>query len=70
VVGLLAWTTYDIAKTVFDVNQLGWGPALLQNWDKALIAIGTFLVLNLTTISPIWLVVVTAILGLILYRNK
>jgi chromate transporter len=70
VIGLLAWTTYDIAKTVFDVNQLGWGQALLQNWDKALIAIGTFLVLNLTTVSPIWLVVVTAILGLILYRNK
>lgn len=70
VIGLLAWTTYDVAKTVFGVNQLGWGPALLQNWDKALIAIGTFLVLNLTTISPIWLVVVTAILGLTLYRNK
>lgn len=70
VVGLLAWTTYDIAKTVFGVEQLGWGQALLQNWDKALIAIGTFLVLNLTTISPIWLVVVTAIIGLIFYRSK
>ena len=30
------------AKTVFEANQLGWGPALLQNWDKVLIAIGTF----------------------------
>jgi chromate transporter len=70
VIGLLAWTTYDVAKTVFDVNQLGWGPALVQNWDKALIAIGTFLILNLTTVSPIWLVVVTAIIGFFLYRNK
>jgi chromate transporter len=70
VIGLLAWTTYDVARTVFQVSKLGWGQGLLQNWDKVLIAVGTFLVLNLTTISPIWLVMVTAILGLILYRNK
>lgn len=70
VVGLLAWTTYDVARVVFGADKLGWAPALAQNWDKTLIAIGTFLVLNLTTISPIWLVVVTAILGLILYRSK
>jgi chromate transporter len=70
VVGLLAWTTYDVARTVFEANKLGWGQGLLQNWGKVLIAIGTFLVLNLTTVSPIWLVVVTAILGLVLYRSK
>jgi chromate transporter len=70
VVGLLAWTTYEVARTVFDASNLGWGPALLQNWDKALIAIGTFLILNLTTVSPIWLVVVTAIIGLIFYRQR
>lgn len=70
VVGLLAWTTYDMARTVFGATKLGWGPALTQNWDKVLIAVGTFIVLNLTTVSPIWLVVVTAILGLILYRSK
>jgi chromate transporter len=70
VVGLLAWTTYDLARTVFGATKLGWGPALIQNWDKVLIAVGTFIILNLTTVSPIWLVVVTAILGLILYRSK
>ena len=70
VIGLLAWTTFDVARTVFQVSKLGWAQGLLQNWDKALIAVGTFLVLNLTTVSPIWLVLVTAILGWILYRNK
>lgn len=70
VVGLLAWTTYDVARTVFDASKVGWAQGLTQNWSKMLIAVGTFLILNLTTVSPIWLVVVTAIIGLILYRNK
>ncbi len=68
VVGLLAWTTYDMARVVFEANKLGWGPALVHNWDKALIAVGAFLILNLTPISPIWLVILTAIIGLIFYR--
>jgi chromate transporter len=68
VVGLLAWTTYDIARTVFGADKLGWGPALAQNWDKVIIAVVVFAVLNFTKISPIWLVIATAILGLILYR--
>jgi chromate transporter len=68
VVGLLAWTTYDMARVVFEANKLGWGPALVHNWDKVLIAVGAFLILNLTPISPIWLVILTAIIGLIFYR--
>jgi chromate transporter len=67
VVGLLAWTTYDVARTIFSADKLGWGAALLNNWDKVLIVIVVFAVLNFTKISPIWLVIATAIFGLIFY---
>jgi chromate transporter len=68
VVGLLAWTAYQMAVTVFSVDKLGLGKSLLQGWDKWLIALGTFLILTFTAISPIWLVVATAVIGLIFYR--
>ncbi|MHC1781570.1 MAG: chromate transporter [Anaerolineaceae bacterium] len=34
VVGLLIWTAYDIARSVFDAESKGWGTALLTGWDK------------------------------------
>lgn len=68
VVGLLAWTAYQIAITVFNIDKLGLGKSITQGWDKWLIAIGTFAILTFTTVSPIWLVLATAILGLIFYR--
>ena len=67
VVGLLAWTAYQIAVTVFGTGK-GIGFSLLHSWDKWLIAIGAFLILTLTKISPIWLVLATAVIGLIFYR--
>ncbi len=67
VVGLLAWTAYQMAYTVFGLKQ-SLGHSLIQNWDKWLIALGTFLILTFTNISPIWLVIVTAILGILFYR--
>jgi chromate transporter len=68
VVGLLAWTAYQIAVTVFGLDKQGLGTSLLHSWDKWLIVLGTFLVLTLTSISPIWLVLVTAGIGLIFFR--
>jgi chromate transporter len=68
VVGLLAWTAYQIGVTVFGLNKQGLGASLLHNWDKWLIALGTFLLLTFTEISPIWLVLATAVIGLIFYR--
>jgi len=68
VVGLLVWTAYQMAVTVFDVDKLGLGKSLLQGWDKWLIAAATFGILTFTAISPIWLVVATAVIGLIFYR--
>ena len=68
VVGLLAWTTFQIAIPVFGLDKQGLGAALTGGWDKWLIALGTFLVLTFTSLSPIWLVLVTAVIGLIFFR--
>jgi chromate transporter len=67
VVGLLAWTAYQMAVTVFNLKQ-GVGISFLQGWDKWLIALGAFLILTFTNISPVWLVLATAAIGLIFYR--
>ncbi|HTX92657.1 MAG TPA: chromate transporter [Anaerolineales bacterium] len=69
VVGLLAWTVYQISVTVFGLNKQSLGASLLHGWDKWLIALGAFLLLTFTNISPIWLVVATAVIGLIFYRS-
>ena len=68
VVGLLAWTAYQIAITVFGLDKQGLGMSLAHNWDRWLIVLGTFLVLTFTNISPIWLVLVTAGIGLVFFR--
>jgi chromate transporter len=67
VVGLLAWTAYQMAFTIFGLKQ-GLGQSLVHGWDKWLIALGTFLILTFTSISPIWLVLAAAAIGLIFYR--
>jgi len=68
VVGLLAWTAYQIATTVFELDKQGLGTSLLHDWGKWLIALGTFLVLTFTNISPIWLVLAAAGIGLVFFR--
>jgi len=68
VVGLLLWTAYDMSRTVFGVKTLSWGTALLQSWDKVLIAIAAFGLLTLTKINPALIILGAAVLGLIVYR--
>jgi chromate transporter len=68
VVGLLLWTAYDMMRNVWGVNSLGWGAALAQGWDKALIALGAFAVLTFTTINPVFIILATAFLGFLAYR--
>jgi chromate transporter len=68
IVGLLLWTTYVMASSVFGISKLGWGNGLTQNWDKVLIAIAAFALLTLTEINPVWLVIAGAILGFFAYR--
>jgi chromate transporter len=68
VVGLLLWTAYTMAYSVFSVSKIGWGSGLVQNWDKVTIAIVAFALLTLTEINPVWLVIAGAILGFVVYR--
>ncbi len=69
VVGLLLWTAYDMANTVFGAKKLGWGQALSQGWDKLLFVAGAFILLTFTKINPALIILVTAALGFIFYRR-
>jgi len=68
IVGLLLWTTFDIANTVFGAKKLGWWAALSQGWDKVLIAVAAFAVLTFTTIDPVFVIIAAAAAGFFLYR--
>jgi len=68
IVGLLLWTTYVMAYSVFSVSKLGWGSGVVQNWDKVLIAIVAFVLLTLPEVNPVWLVIAGAVLGFVVYR--
>lgn len=68
VVGLLIWTAYEMARSVFGVTQLGWRQALLQGWEKLAIALVTFAILTFTNINPVFIVIGAAVLGFIVYR--
>ena len=68
IVGLLLWTVYIMAYSVFSISKLGWGGGLFQNWDKVLIAIVTFVLLTATEINPVFLVIIAAIFGYFVYR--
>jgi chromate transporter len=67
VVGLLLWTAYDMAATVFGAKKLGWTHALSGGWDKVLIVAVSFVILTTTRISPVLVVIGAAALGLVLY---
>jgi chromate transporter len=69
VVGLLLWTAYDMANTVFGAKKLGWGPALAQGWDKLLFVVGAFILLTFTKVNPALIILGSAILGFIFYRK-
>lgn len=68
VVGLLLWTAYDMAVTVFGVKRLGVAASLNQGWDKLLIVAASFAVLTLTEINPALVVLAAAVTGAFVYR--
>jgi chromate transporter len=68
VVGLLLWTAYDMARTVFGASKMGWAQGLASSWDKVLIALAAFGLLTFTKINPVFIVLAAAALGLLLYR--
>lgn len=68
VIGLLVWTAYDMARSVFGVGQSGWGQVLTARWDGVLLALVSFAVLTFTAISPVWVILAAALFGFIVYR--
>jgi chromate transporter len=68
VVGLLVWTAYDMAYSVFGVGKHGWGNALTFGWDKALIVLVAFALLTFTRVNPVFIIMAGAMLGSVAYR--
>jgi chromate transporter len=68
IVGLLVWTAYILAVSVFGASTSGWPRGLALNWDKLLIAMTSFALLTFTEVSPVWLVLAGAALGFLIYR--
>lgn len=68
VVGLLLWTAYDMAYSVFGVKRQGWGDSLVTGWDMILIVTVTFGLLTMTRINPAFVILGAACLGGVLYR--
>jgi chromate transporter len=57
VVGILLWTAYDMAFSVFGAKRLGWGGALTTGWDKIL-----------TDVNPAFVIFGAAVIGGIVYQ--
>ncbi len=68
VVGLLLWTAYDMAYSVFGVGKLGWGGASAAGWDKLLIVFVAFAILTFTRINPVFIIITAAMMGAVAYR--
>lgn len=68
VVGMLLWTAYDMAYSVFGVKRQGWGGSLTTGGDKILIVIVTFCLLTMTKINPALVILGAACVGGVMYR--
>ena len=68
VIGLLIWTAYDMARSVFGVPRSDWMHALTAHWDGVLIALVSFAVLTFTRVNPVWVIISAAALGFFVYR--
>jgi chromate transporter len=67
VIGLLIWTAYDMANSVFAARKLGWAAALSRGVDGIVIAAVTFALLTFTSINPVFIILGAAVLGLAVY---
>jgi chromate transporter len=68
VVGLLVWTAYDMALTVFGTQAAGPSAFIVREWDKILIAGIAFALLTFTKINPAFIILGAAALGFGVYR--
>jgi chromate transporter len=67
VIGLLVWTAYDMASSVFAARKLGWATALARGVDGVIIAAVAFALLTFTSINPAFIILGAAVLGLAVY---
>ena len=70
VVGLLLWTAYDMAYSVFAAKKSGWTTALLGGWDKTLIVVAAFALLTLTRANPALIILGSAAFGFLVESGK
>lgn len=71
VVGLLAWTAYDLGEKVLRKAGMDWGQALAAGWDKVLImAVVVFVMIRFGERSEVAALVIvgTAVFGALVYR--
>lgn len=68
VVGLLLWTAYDMAYTVFGAGKHGWVGAWALGWDKLLIIMAAFALLIFTKVNPAFIILGAAMVGSAIYR--
>jgi chromate transporter len=68
VIGLLAWTAYDMATSVFAAKKIGWLATLTERWDGWLLAAAAFVLLTRTSLNPVFLIIGAALIGLVAYR--
>lgn len=68
VVGLLLWTAYDMAYTVFGVKKIGVSGALAAGWDKLAFVLVSFAILTFTGINPVFVIFGAAMIGGFAYR--
>ena len=68
VVGLLLWTAYDMAYTVFGVKKFGVCGSLALGWDKFFIVVISFGLLTMTKINPAFIIFGAAFLGGVVYK--
>ncbi len=66
--GLLLWTAYDMAYTVFGVKKFGFIGATSLGWDKIFFVLVAFGLLTLTEINPAFVIFGAAVLGGVVYR--
>jgi chromate transporter len=68
VVGLLLWTAYDMASSVYGARKLGWAAGLAHSWDSLLITFAAFALLVFTKINPALVILGAALIGLVVYH--
>jgi chromate transporter len=66
VIGLLLWTTYELAKPVILAEKRGLA-APVAPWDRVAIALASFALVTFLKIHPIFVILGAALLGVLIY---